>query len=84
MIAHGVLIRGEEMKSEPGAAAIKDFEILDFEEECRETGFSLPLFGGCVRVPAADFVKLDIRYSGSKVMFSELCGVSWFETEEKA
>ena len=36
--------------------------------------------GDSVSSPSADFIEMNITYSESKVMFDELCEVSWFET----
>lgn len=80
ILNQGLLINGDKEIPLSKSMEIKDFEILDFNETFRDSGFELSLFGCNVSEPAVDFIKMNINYSTSHVMFNELCEISWFET----
>ena len=61
---------------------IKGFEILTFDEIIGNGEFELSLFGDSVSEPEAEFIEMKVGYSSSKVMFNELGGVSWFESDD--
>lgn len=82
VIEQGVLIKGDKNIPIGENAQIRDFEVLEFDEERAEGGFELSLYGISVGEPKADFIQMKIRYSSSEVMFNELGGESWFETFE--
>lgn len=82
VIEQGVLIKGDKNIPIGENAQIRDFEVLEFDEERAEGGFELSLYGISVGEPKADFIQMKIRYSSSGVMFNELGGESWFETFE--
>lgn len=85
IVLHGVVIeRGELVKDDENTpigdvAQVKGFEVLSFDEERKDGGFELSLFGVFSGVEDADFIEMKIRYSSSTVMFGELGEVSWFE-----
>lgn len=79
-INQGLLIKGDKEIPISKSMEIENFEILDFNETFKEAGFELSLFGCNVSEPAVDFIKINISYSTSHVMFNELCDISWFET----
>lgn len=55
--------------------------MLEFNEAFHDGRFELSLFGDSVGEPKADFIKMKVNYSSSKVMFNELGEISWFEKE---
>ncbi|MBQ8514859.1 MAG: hypothetical protein IJ496_05620 [Ruminococcus sp.] len=61
---------------------IKNFEILEFNEEKDKNGFVLSLYGVFSSDPQFDSIEMKIMYSSSKVMFNNLNAVSWFESPE--
>ncbi len=61
---------------------IKNFEILEFNEEKDKNGFVLSLYGIFNNNSQFDSIKMKIRYSSSKVMFNDLNAVSWFESSD--
>lgn len=79
-INQGLLIKGDKKIPISKSMEIENFEILDFNETFNEAGFELSLFGCNVSELAVDFIKINISYSTSHVMFNELCDISWFET----
>lgn len=85
IVLHGAVIeRGELVKDDENTpigdvAQVKGFEVLSFDEERKDGGFELSLFGVFSGVEDADFIEMKIRYSSSTVMFGELGEVSWFE-----
>lgn len=83
LVKSGVLTTGDTHMPIAETAVIKDFEILEFDEEATESGFELSLYGVSVGEPKADFIEMKIAYSSSEVMFDELGEASWFETFEQ-
>lgn len=75
----GVLTTGDTQTQIPETAVIKDFEILEFDEQATESGFELSVYGVSVGEPKADFIEMKIAYESSEVMFDELGEASWFE-----
>ncbi len=80
VINSAALIDGDIIRPINKGDEINDFEILKFDEKCKETGYELSMFGDSVSNPSADFIEMNITYSESGVMFDGLCDVSWFET----
>lgn len=80
VINSAALIDGDTIHPINKSDEINDFEILKFDEKCKETGYELSMFGDSVSNPSADFIEMNITYSESGVMFDGLCDVSWFET----
>ena len=79
VIERGELVKDDENTSIGDVAQVKSFEVLSFDEERKDGGFELSLFGVFSGVEDADFIEMKIRYSSSTVMFGELGEVSWFE-----
>ena len=78
-IERGELIKGDKSSPIDKTAQVKDFEILALDEEKRDGGFVLSLYGVFSGADKPDFIEMKIRCSSSAVMFSELGEVSWFE-----
>ena len=78
-IERGEFVKGDKSAPIGETAQVKDFEILDFDEERKDGGFELSFFGVFSGAEDADFIEMKIRCSSSAVMFSELGEVSWFE-----
>ena len=78
-VKSGVLTTGDTQTQIPETAVIKDFEILEFDEQAVDSGFELSLYGVGVGEPRADFIEMKIAYESSEVMFDELGEASWFE-----
>lgn len=79
VVKSGELTTGDTQTQIPETAVIKDFEILEFDEQATESGFELSLYGVSVGEPKADFIEMKIAYESSEVMFDELGEASWFE-----
>jgi hypothetical protein len=82
VIVSGELINDDSSIPMDTINEVKDFEILDFDETINNEKCELSLFGDSVYEPKADFIKMNIKYSSSQVMFNELGEVSWFESDE--
>ena len=79
VVKSGVLTTGDTQTQIPETAVIKDFEILEFDEQATDNGFELSVYGVSVGEPKADFIEMKIAYESSEVMFDELGEASWFE-----
>jgi hypothetical protein len=82
VIEDGELINDDDQTPLVSFREVRDFEVLEFNEVFHDGRFELSLFGDSVGEPKADFIKMKVNYSSSKVMFNELGGLSWFEEEE--
>jgi len=82
-IERGELIKGDKSSPIDKTAQVKDFEILELDEEKSDGGFVLSLYGVFSGADKPDFIEMKIRCSSSAVMFSELGEVSWFEDFHK-
>jgi hypothetical protein len=82
-IERGELIKGDKSSPIDKTAQVKDFEILDLDEEKSDGGFVLSLYGVFSGADKPDFIEMKIRCLSSAVMFSELGEVSWFEDLHK-
>ena len=78
-IERGELIKGDKSSPIDKTAQVKDFEILALDEEKRDGGFVLSLYGVFSGADKPDFIEMKIHCSSSSVLFSELGEVSWFE-----
>ena len=81
-IVCGKLIDADNQISIDESIEVKDFEILVSDEITNNGKFELSIFGDSVNEPKSDFIEMNIRYSSSEVMFNELGGISWFESDE--
>ena len=81
VIEDGELITGDDPIPIVSFHEVRDFEVLEFNEAFHDGRFELSLFGDSVGEPKADFIKMKVNYSSSKVMFNELGEISWFEKE---
>ena len=81
VIKSGELVKGDYRIPIDTLSEIKGFEILTFDEIIGNGEFELSLFGDSVSEPEAEFIEMKVGYSSSKVMFNELGGVSWFESD---
>lgn len=80
VIEQGELIKGDDDKTPmTDVSQVKGFEVLTFDEQRKDGGFELSLYGVFSGNEDADYIQMKIRYSSSTVMFSELGEVSWFE-----
>lgn len=82
VIVSGELINDDNSLPMDKINEVKDFEILDFDETINDEKYELSLFGDSVYEPKADFIKMNIKYSSSQVMFNEPGEISWFESDE--
>ena len=78
-VKSGELTTGDTQTQIPETAVIKDFEILEFDEQAVDNVFELSVYGVSVGEPKADFIEMKIAYESSEVMFDELGEASWFE-----
>ena len=79
VIEQGELIKDDNRTRIADVSQVKGFEVLSFDEERKDGGFELSLYGVFSGIEDADYIQMKIRYSSSTVMFGELGEVSWFE-----
>ena len=63
---------------------VKEIEILEFNEEMDEEGYTLKIYGELQPYQKDQqyaFIHMIVHYSSSQDMFDELAGESWFEDE---